>query len=128
MIKLLGWLLVGQRLVRFAALLVQAGERQLRPRLIQSRPELLRIVQSLFEIVLCALVIGREKIDIPEFNVAAGNHRFHLLRLRKFERLRCKLLGLATLVLFQRDAAELKEDSNLLIRSINDFRHVARLL
>ena len=78
--------------------------------------------------MLCARVVAGEKTDIPKFNVAAGNHRFHLVRLRKFERLRRELLGFAAFVLFQRDAAELKEDSNLLIRSINDFRHIACLL
>src|SRR2546423_12148644 len=128
LIELLGWLLIGQRLIRIAALLIQTCKRQLRPRLIQSRPELLRIVQPLLEVVLCTRVIGREKIDIPKFDVAASNHRFHLVSLRKFKRLRRKLLRFAALVLFQRDAAELEENSNLLVRSVDDSRHIARLL
>src|SRR5258706_975589 len=93
-------LVISQAAIRFAALNVQAGQRQTRSRLILAATVPLRGFESLLEILLGFSVVAASQMDVANLNRAAGNQAFHLIVLIEFGRVMSILLRLIGLAFF----------------------------
>src|SRR5258706_4855421 len=89
-----------QAAIRFAALNVQARQRQTRPRLVLTAAIPLRGFESLLEILLGFSVVAASQVDIANLNRAARNQALHLIGLSQFGRVMSILLRLIGLAFF----------------------------
>src|SRR5258708_477756 len=72
---------IPQAAIRFAALNVQARQRQTRPRLILAASVSLRGFEPLLEILLGFCVVAPSQMDVAKLNRAARDQAFHLIGL-----------------------------------------------